>query len=1401
VELFYFLKGGGAMAANQKYAGYFEIDKKYFPCFDDSAIKAGADWKTTYPHETFIKLLSNTEKMLSRQTKRSIWIHGTYGTGKSICAYALKKILEVSAEELQEYWNRYEPLKKHSDLLQKLLAAKKEKIVAVHRYASGSINDYRDLLMAVQESVQKALQEAGASYLGEETLKDAVIAWLEKPEQKKFFDALLQKDEYKIRFSQGDADDVLKTLRENRNLKQLMDNIFYLAGKELSTSAFNMNTDELKKWLLDVIKKNNLKALVLIWDEFSDYFKNNRTHLSEFQKIAALCQEAPFYFIVVTHQTGSLINSADQSWKIIQDRFDFSEITLPDGIAFALITHALKIKPAAETDWYSISGELNDRVKDSRSMVTEATGLKNVDELKGIVPFHPLAAMLLKHIAAAFESNQRSMFDFIKNTTSDDYQGFQWYIEHYSPNDDQSLLTIDLLWDFFYEHGKQNLSQDIRAILDTYPRQKNLSMKESAVLKTILMMQAIDQGTGFMLDVFKTTEKNIKLAFEGIPDLETSAVSVAKKLVQDKILYNKPVGDGTTIFATAAVLGDEPEIERIKSELRGNEKTANLIERGNIRGAISLGAALGLRYEIAPVTTVDFTRTINGLREACENPAESWKFYACIAIAKDEAEAAVLRNNIKNAASNKDYEKILFIDALSETFGEDDFENFIDFEARKQYWFQKDGGLAEENGRRSVEVLEKWRGRIANNIFIVSSYTNQEGDKYTNAQNVLDALKQNVLRRFKYAFDFTQITINGTVKNISESQLKREYVRTPSTIAGVKQQTERSGAISGIEKVVLPTVWKIDTYWTTQPMLPISVIKTSIDAVIKKAFEDMGRISVAEIYNMLASEFGFAPCDLYAFLTGFLLKEYAVETYRFVDDRDANEQMSPDKLANMITNYIKHTYTLNDRYIDTYIQLLSPVEKAFFELTEKVFKIPQNQCSSPEQVALLLPTKMSAFQYPLWCLSEVDSFGIYNILQKYMALVQKEGREAGILVREIGSTSADNTKLADNLSSLVTPDNCVEGIHKFLGHFENGELLSLAQETGAVYLDDIRKKFEAKHSCRWDEDLGKDEIRNLIAEYRIIRESNLILKEAANSLSKCFDIWREHLKYVKISNEYSELNLDVKKTLIDIVEREEFVPTKLRTFLDLLLKHSEQIKTFFETQFEIFTNVYTPYLDGLNDYDIKKIMAELPTGLFALTKQECNKIIKEEADEAKRNQLKTKLRTQWREKTASKDPREWSNHYRTPVLCMVPDKYFQEAKTAFDTINRNNPAESDVVKALKFLEGAAFLDDLNDEQKRDAAFKRGIIGKFAAMLPDVNETRNYLESKLSIEPADWYENPNVKSAVEKYAQSRYDAGGSEKALQKIDSMESAKLKEYLKRLVKDNMAVGIEIILTEGDAL
>lgn len=448
-----------------KYREYFDIDEEYFPQINDSSIAAASPdfWTRTYPHQTFIDMLNSMERVLARQERRSLWVEGAYGTGKSQCAYALKKILEVPEEELCAYWDRYEALKKKPDLLEKLIGHKQKGIVTAHRYASGGIGSPRDLFLAVQDSIKAALVEREL-YAGENTLKESVIAWIDEPSHKAFLDMLLDKPEWSALFSQSKAEEVLDALRKGGEVKNLMDNLFRLADKE-GITALDIDADRLIAWLTDIIDRNNVK-IVFIWDEFSDYFKNNRESLSEFQKLAELVSLKPFYFVVVTHESGHLFATADSTWTKVRDRFIPVQIALPDNIAFNLIGHAFDVKPAARSDWDNLAEDLNGRVNSSRAEVMKQANITDPQVIKAIMPLHPMAALLLKNIASAFKSNQRSMFDFIKSSNTDNVKAFQWFIESHGPEDEHPLLTVDMLWNFFYEKGRDNLSADIRLILD-----------------------------------------------------------------------------------------------------------------------------------------------------------------------------------------------------------------------------------------------------------------------------------------------------------------------------------------------------------------------------------------------------------------------------------------------------------------------------------------------------------------------------------------------------------------------------------------------------------------------------------------------------------------------------------------------------------------------------------------------------------------------------------------------------------------------------------------------------------------------------------------------------------------------------------------------------------------------
>lgn len=1383
--------------ASKKYCEYFDVNESYFPCIDESAINAGAPWETTYPHETFIDLLNSAEKMLGGTTNRSIWIHGAYGTGKSQCAYALKKILEVPNDELRAYWDRYEPLKKNKALLEKLIGHKEQGVLTAYRYASGSITSPQLLFLAVQESIRAALDAVPGSYKGENTLKESVIAWLTDSSHNAFVNSLLQKPEWVSEFSQSSADEIINSLRKRSDVSSLMESIFKMAEKE-GITALSLTADSLCAWIKDIVAQNRTKV-VLIWDEFSGFFRQNRNSLDEFQKIVALCQETHFYFVIVTHPITSIAGasiSKDDPMSVVQQRYKQIEITLPPNIAFELIGHAFSVIPAAKDQWEVMTGDLNSKISASKIAVMKAAVVKSDSVMQHMLPIHPMAALVLKNIASAFQSNQRSMFDFIKTPKDLDVHAFQWFIQNTRPDSDRSLLTVDMLWDFFYEKGKDYLTSDIKLILDTYPQQTNLTEKEKVVLKTILIMQAVDQRLGGTIPVLKATDQNLSYAFEGDWDVyENECKSIAKALVKKGVLIQTPIADGKQVYSAAVLAGDGAKIDRLKDEVRKNGTITKLVEEGTqLASALSLTPPLRLRYAVntdtgaLPVVTVtNFVKMMDQLKVK----DTSWHFFAVLALARTDEEAQTFRNMIKKTIGNAEYKTILVIDALSSPLGLELFEEYVSYSAMSMYYNGNNNQQSKDNARKAREVLDRtWRDRIHDGSFIVWSYANQDGEKATGANAVHTIMQTVVLNRYNHVPDFT--------KGLTESQLKNTQTKQVAKYGfGL---SDVKGLIAGCEKTVLGKVWNRDTYWSDQELEkePISIIKRSVDKLIHEAFRENGRISIDEICELLETAYGFAPCNLTAFVLGFLLKEYKGDPFRSQDSEGLRESMTPDKLSEMIGNYY------SKKAKTTYIVSLTPEEKSFYELTEKAWRITPNTCTSPTQASSLIQAKMRDFVYPVWTLEEVDNTGVYDIVKKYIALIQSDGKAAHTIAIEIGKIGMQRSSCGDHLQALLTADNCLNGMSLFIQHFEGGKLSTLAKEIGASdhVLSDIKKLFSVKHAAQWIASTGEDEIRKLTVEYSFVKVTNALLNVSKDSKEGAFKSWRELLKFLGLSCEsiqakYPALN-NLFTLLLKIVNYEDILPDNMKMLRDELTIHNTEMHDLLSSPLNSFIDLYAPYLTGFSHEECEIIKNSITEDMFVLSATKGNAVVKKAADDYRKGQVKDQLFRLWSERTGgTKNPKHWSEHYKTPILCCIDPEIYGEAKKAFAVLNSSQHSESEIKMALEFCEGADFFDVIADSDYRNKCFMEQIVGCYSKLLPDITAIRSALED-TDIAPYDWADDPRIKAKIKNMASVEYNAGGSDAAINTIESMPIDQLKTWLKQLAVSDMELGVKIISNGG---
>lgn len=1398
----------------EKYRDYFDINPEYFPQVNEAEIESHPDlWKKFYPHETFVKLVKDTISVISRKQKLSIWVEGAYGTGKSHAVLTLKKLLDSSDEDTRAYFERYKD-QLSNDLFNKFQQIKsgEQKILTIHHYGSSSIHGDDDLVFTIQQSIVNALKEAGIENQGQGALRDSAIVWLSEPINKDYFNALIQ-NKYVDLFSGDDVDGIIEKLNSysGEALQQIMSKIMKVADEQ-HFSALTMSTTYLVKWIESVIEENNLKAIVFIWDEFTDYFRNNMRAMTGFQEIVDFSGVKPFYLIIVTHNVTHIFPESDKDWKRTMDRFvqPICNIELPENMAFRLMGEAMEENqdPVVQDDWQATRDELYDRTHDSRQIVKEKAHITD-RELKKILPIHPYAALLLKHISSAFDSNQRSMFDFIKNDRGDEIKGFQWFIDNCSPYDANPLLTIDMLWDFFYEKGKEYLAPDIRAILDCYSfaASKNLDLERQRVLKTVLLLQAISHRTGDSVELFIPNERNLNNAFEG-SDLENDEpICIANSLVPE-VLFRKPMHGGKTQYSALINAGNAVELDKQKEEQR-EKSTSQLIQEADMQSGFALIGALRLRYVVKYATQSNFKTTINQLRNQEDSLGN--KLMAVTTFAKDDAESAAIGKAIKKAIADGSYHMV-FIDTSITPLGSDLLEQYVEAMANSVVNLKQDRGLAAQYESNAKEVLKKWRSKISGGEFIMYSKDRPDGERAATIEQLYEYLSAINRKHYSEGLE-THGLVNDTMWQLTSLPSGVEY--------GAKQITKgqyRSGnPQTKLENYIGEEAWNVPKYWEKAPYLPISKIKVEVDKLIHKVFENGDRISIAQVYDFLQDKdskngkYGFMPCNLTAFVMGFLLKEYTDGTYNYSDGLN-NDVLNVTKLKEMVSEIIKHQVNPIPRYKDKYIVKTTAEEKAFNEASSKIFGIPINLCTSVEQTRGRIRQKMKEMSFPIWVLKYIPNDAelktgkgkVAELINDFSGIANNNNfggaKTDSDIAMAIGKLCTENPGLLDDLVDLVTKDKCFEGMNAYLSKYEDGVLISLADEVGdgGQYINCLKKKFDADAAnWVWNTDTANQKIAEVILEYRIIVASNQILPKNISFdatvrewLDKCGLI---RISYLYAKNYWEDLS-ELMESLFNMKKSGQLLDSQRQKFLEQIMSNGEAFINFYNNQTDLFKRACTYIVGQFSEEEVRDIFKLLPSSLFTAEKSEYQSAVQNAVDKYVSEQSATKLKDFWREKTRTDTPRQWSRRYLTPILCMVADKDVPAARVAFVTLNKKQPDSASIDKAMKFLEYADFFDKLDSQEERDKAFRDLVIKSYSVMLEDLDEVRAHLLKVMAVEPYDWFGFPEIDKKLKEMAEFKYNESGCDKALEKIDSMDVADVKQYLKRLIKDNMVVGMEII-------
>lgn len=1173
-----------------------------------------------------------------------------------------------------------------------------------------------------------------------------------------------------------------------------------------------MNTEELCNWIREVITKNDLKELVFIWDEFSEYFENNMRRLTGFQQIAELAATAPFCLMIVSHKAEAYFSDNDPDKRKILDRFINVSISLPENIAFELMAQAMKVTDDTDlaAKWERHRKSLNSKTMQSRTQVKSKINLSEQD-LSNVLPIHPYAALVLQHISIYYTSTARSMFNFIKNDEGDDVHAFQWFIDNFGFASQNPFLTIDMLWSFFYDSGQDKLASGIKEVLSSYtPRlEKELIEDEKRVLKTILLLQAISERMTGNREIFLPNNKNLTLAFEGT-DLEFKAKNIAGKLLHDHVVTRTPLtGDVFSYCCKNLGPSVDPAPFMKEAKAKSTKDMSFMPWEGNktLRNTIELTGALKLRYALSYATLSDFDSEI----KKANNPSVvNNKIYAVVTIGRDSKEAAALKKKIQKFYADNPDSNVVAIDSSDNTMVDNAYNEFVENYAMALAIGQSDITQRKTYEGYAIDTIKGWSKRIKDGPFYVYSRYAANGDRVTDITDLFHKLME--LNRYRYPE-----CLEGFFTSVLNTMFDANSLGAGAN-CGVSEETKgtfRSGNEATKLEKALSGAWKVPEYWKSSHSY-IAELKKAVDGIIEREFEKSDRIAISQIYNTLKVEpYGFMPCNLTAFVLGFILKEYAQKgTYSYSDNL-TTMPLDKDKLASMISEIIKQQNTPDKRYKDKYIVTLTEEERAFNKATSQAFDIPEMYCVSITDTRSRIRERMKSYSFPIWLIEytldgvsfKTSKDVVCSLIDNYCGIANNQNMDGNKsdndIALAIGTICINHKDAVEDLKSVLTKDNCKKGMLEYLKVYRGGLLPSIARKIGdgGQYINNLQYKFNSDAAnWVWNKDTVNAKIDELIVEYETVELSNRVLTKNI-SYSDTLRAWISKLGQIKVAFSVIKNDLGEEKAFFEMLynlkKSNTLLDSQKKPFLDLLRDNISNFKSFMASQSEIFFKACGFYLDDLTVNDVQSILDDDKYGFAGTFTAEPN-VYTNKVQAAVKKYKSTlgymKLLKHWRDLTGTDSPFDWSNQFIMPILCMVPDTEADTARRVFSTINSKSTDDNAISSAEDYISKMSFLPRINNKVERDKAFRETFLAEYSILFEDVEEVKNYLKRHVNDRPYYWLGSTTVRSRIKAMAQAKYNSSGYSKAKEVIDNMPADQVKEYLKQLIQDNIVVGVEII-------
>lgn len=546
---------------NSRYSDYIKI-QDFLPVYDMMDEKPNM-WRTFIPTKQFSDLLQRSITAITSteiSKRRSMWVRGTFGTGKSHASSVIRHLLCDPVDEVMSYIQNIP----NEATRAQLTAIRKEKryFPVILKGVEGAYNIPR-FSLSIQKQTKLALAAAGHSDIVVRSDFDKALRWVEG-HKTRIPELLELSDELS---SEAPTYDKLMAKLEANDI-----DVFLHLEEVLAADDTYLASDSISDWLVEMEKAieeaDIADGLIIFWDEFTsvmDTLKSDRINV--LQNIAEKSQSNNVFLYLISHRTES--TSFDAKGKDISkmsDRYDSVDYQMDEISTYLILRHTFTIPDEGKLAM-STWGIKHNIDKSLYGYLCESNSAEEKEHIQNLFPLHPYTAFLCSKISNIMGSANRSVLRFM----NDGQNGFKQFIEDPTNYEQKMMLTADWLWDFFYsEFINEPLCTAFTNVYSSHiARVSNMSDDHVRVFKVILLLNALSVKFKSSPEKYVPNDKNLNYIFSGDRCAEKME-SILNWLDEGKIIARDIFGE----FKISVSSYNPEQIAKEKTAVASNFKTA-----------------------------------------------------------------------------------------------------------------------------------------------------------------------------------------------------------------------------------------------------------------------------------------------------------------------------------------------------------------------------------------------------------------------------------------------------------------------------------------------------------------------------------------------------------------------------------------------------------------------------------------------------------------------------------------------------------------------------------------------------------------------------------------------------------------------------------------------------------